>query len=75
MGMRVLEPAIPFNKMKTFLSLLSLAGLLAFATTGCEVEEHGGYYGPQEYQYGHYYHRDWDDDRGGYWDRGRYYYY
>jgi hypothetical protein len=58
--------------MKTFLSLLSLAGLLAFATTGCEVEEHGhgGYYGPREYGYGH----DWDHDRDGRWDRGHYYY-
>ena len=57
--------------MKTFLYLLSVAGLLAFATTGCEVEERGGYYGPQEYHYGHYH--DWDHD--GYWDRGHYYHY
>ena len=67
--------------MKTFLSLLSLlslAGLLM--TTGCEVEEHeyrGGYYGPHEYSHGYYYHHDhdWDDHRGGYWDRGHYYSY
>ena len=64
--------------MKTFLSLLSLlslAGLLV-TTTGCEVEEHehrGGYYGPHEYEHGTYYHHDWDDDHGGYWDRGHYY--
>jgi len=57
--------------MKTFLCLFSVAGVLAFATTGCEVEEHGGYYGTQEYHHG-YYHHDWDHD--GYWDRGHYYY-
>ena len=62
--------SVPIQKMKTFLCLLSVAGLLAFATTGCEVEEHGGYYGPQEYHYG-YYHGDHD----GYWDRGHYYRY
>ena len=67
--------------MKSFLCLLNLAGLMVFATTGCEVESHGGYYGPNEYQYGYYHHDGyyhhgyWDNGRGGYWDRGRYYYY
>jgi hypothetical protein len=75
MGTRVLEPGFPYQKMKAILCLLSLAGLLI--TTGCEIEEHehGGYYGPQEYQYGYYHHGYWDHDHGGYWDRGRYYYY
>lgn len=58
--------------MKTFLYLLTLAGLLI--TTGCAVEERGGYYGHGEYSHG-YYHHDWDHDHGGYWDRGHYYYY
>jgi hypothetical protein len=55
--------------MKRLFSLLSLAGLLAglFATTGCEIRERGGYYGPHEYDYGH----GGDHDRG-YWDRGHY---
>ncbi|HXS69052.1 MAG TPA: hypothetical protein VN761_09435 [Candidatus Polarisedimenticolia bacterium] len=44
------------------------------ATTGCTVEERGGYYGHPEYHHG-YYHHDWDHDHDGYWDRGRYYYY
>jgi len=68
--------------MKTFLSLLSLlslAGLLMTATTGCEVETRGGYYGPHEYGHEHFYYhhdRDWDDyHHGGYWDRGHYYSY
>jgi hypothetical protein len=70
MGVQVLEPAFPFNKMKTFLCLLSLAGVL-LATTGCEVQERGGYYGPHEYHSGYYHH---DGDHDGYWDRGHYYY-
>lgn len=53
--------------MRTFLCLLSLAGFVAFATTGCEVEDRGGYYGHGEYGHG-YYHHDGD------WDRGHYYY-
>lgn len=57
---------LPIHKMKTFLCLLSLAGFVALATTGCEVEERGGYYGHAEYGHG-YYHHD------GYWDRGHYY--
>ena len=66
---------VPFQNMKTYLCLLSVAGLLAFATTGCEVETRGGYYGPGEYHSG-YYHHDWDHDHDhdGYWDRGHYYY-
>ena len=56
--------------MKTFLFLLSVAGLL-FAT-GCTIEEHGrgGYYGPVEYGHAevHVY-----PHHVGYWDRGRYY--
>jgi hypothetical protein len=66
-----LELAFPSKKMKTFLSLLSLAGLLAgmMATTGCEVRERGGYYGPHESGYGHEWHHD------GYWDRGHYHHY
>jgi hypothetical protein len=52
--------------MKTFLCLLSLAGVL-LATTGCEVEERGGYVGPREFGVGVYHH-------DGYWDRGHYYY-
>jgi hypothetical protein len=61
---------IPAQKMKRLFCLLSLAGLLAglLATTGCEIRERGGYYGPHEYGYGHEYHHD------GYWDRGHYYY-
>jgi hypothetical protein len=52
--------------MKTFLCLLSAAGLL-LATAGCEIDEHGhgGYYGPHEYGHGEYHH-------DGYWDRGHY---
>jgi hypothetical protein len=61
--------------MKTFLSLLSLLSLagLLMTTTGCEVEEHGGYYGRTEYGHGYYYHHDRDGDHDGYWDRGHYY--
>lgn len=63
------------RNMKTFLALLSVAGLLI--TTGCEVRTHeyrGGYYGPTEYGHGYYYYHH-DHDHGGYWDRGHYYRY
>ncbi len=66
--------------MKTFFYTAAFAILLT--ATGCEIEEHehhhGGYYGHEEYEHGHYYqyperHYYWHD--GYYGDDGEYHYY